>query len=80
MRTKQYTMGLVRNSGQNTVVKVRLEVEGKRAFVVWNAIRFGALELTSRMEIDPKRLQKADGRELDYFYCGALTLPKPENN
>ena len=81
MRVKSYRMrSLAVDHGKNTFVDLHLEIEGRRAFVVWDSVALGEFELQARLEIDPGLLQKASGRGCDFFYRGELVLPRPENN
>jgi hypothetical protein len=68
------------DNGKNSVVDLQLQFEGKRAFAIWDTISFGKYELTARLEINPKLLQKAGNCGYDFFYRGELVLPRPENN
>jgi hypothetical protein len=81
MREKLYRLrGLTVENGQNTLVDIDIEFEGKRAFAIWESISVGSLELKARVELDPKRLRKVNGQGCDFFYRGELVLPRPENN
>ncbi len=81
MSAKTYKIrGLALTHGQNTFVDLNLEFEGKRAFVIWDTVPVGHFELKARLEIDPKLLHKAEANGWDYYYCGHLVLPRPENN
>jgi hypothetical protein len=78
---KIYTMrSYAVENGQDSVVDLRLEFEGQRAFVIWDTIPFGEYQLTARLEINPKLLEKAPEPGYDFFYQGELVLPRPENN
>ncbi len=80
MRVKTYKMrGLAQNQGKNKYIELHLEFEGKRAFVVWDSIPVGEYEFKTRLEIDPKLLQKSESN-CDFLYRGELVLPRPENN
>jgi hypothetical protein len=61
-------------------VDLRLEFEGRRAYVVWDAIRWKGYELKVRLEVNRKLLQKADAEPYDYYYRGKLVLPRAEDN
>lgn len=66
------------SDGRSGFIDLNLEFEGKRAFVVWDAISVGGYMLKARVEIDPALLQKSAGA--DFVYRGRLVLPRPENN
>lgn len=81
MRVKTYKMrSLALDHGKSSFVDLHLEFEGRRAFVIWDSIALGGYELKARVEIDPQLLQRARGRSCDFYYCGELVLPRPENN
>jgi hypothetical protein len=81
MHEKQYKMrGRSVDNGKATFIDVDLEFEEGRAFVVWDSLRVGTLAIKARVEIDPNLLQVHAGRGCDYFYCGELILPRPQNN
>ncbi len=65
-------------NGKSGFINLDLEFEGKRAFVVWDAISVGDYLLKARVEIDPGLLQK--GTQSAYSYSGQLVLPNPRNN
>jgi len=67
-------------NGKTTCKDLKLEFEGKRAFVLWDSIAMGDFELKVRLELDPKQLERAGGSGWDYFYRGQLVLPRPEDN
>ncbi len=78
---KTYKMrGQAANGNTNAFVDLELEFEGKRAFVIWEAMELGNYQLQARMEIDPKLLQRVEDRVCDFVYHGELILPRPENN
>ena len=82
MRLKLYRMrSLAVENGKTTCKDLKLEFEGKRAFVLWDSIAMGDFELKVRLELDPKQLERAVGTpSWDYFYRGQLVLPRPEDN
>ncbi len=81
MRLKMYKMrSLAVENGKTAFVSLKLEFDGKRAFVIWDSVSLGAFMLKARMEIDPRLLLKDTGRDWDYLYRGKLVLPRPENN
>ncbi len=81
MRAKLYKMrSLAVENGPHTPLDLELEFEGKRAFVIWDSVTLGNYQLKARLEIDPKLLQKTETNVCDYFYCGKLVLPRPEDN
>jgi len=83
MRKKSFKLRSLTTSphGKSTFVDLPLQFEGKRAFVIWSSAPVGGLEFTARVEINPKLLQRlSNTRGCDYFYCGLLELPRPENN
>jgi hypothetical protein len=81
MQTKMYRMrGVTVENGKRDVLNLNLEFEGERAFVVLDTLPLGALELKTRLEIDPDLLQKGSGRDWDFLYRGNLVLPQPRNN
>ncbi len=81
MHAKLYTMrGSAVENGRNTDIEVDLEFDGARAFVIWDSITIGDLELKARVEIDPQLLRPLVQSDCDYLYCGELILPRPENN
>jgi hypothetical protein len=67
-------------NGENSVADLPLEFDGRRAFVIWDTISLGEYQLKARVEIDPKRLKRAQRRPWDYFYRGELVLPRPQDN
>ncbi len=66
------------SDGGSGFIDLNLEFEGKRAFVIWDAISVGDYMLKARVEIDPALLQKGNGAGL--VYRGQLVLPRPQNN
>ena len=81
MRLKLYKIrSLAVENGRTTCKDLRLEFEGKRAFVVWDSIPLGNYELKVRLELDPRRLEKGGGPGWDFFYRGQLVLPRPQDN
>jgi hypothetical protein len=81
MRVKLYTMrSLAVANGKNTLVDLRLEFEGKRAFAILESVPVGNFELKARVEIDPRLLEKSGGDCCDFFYRGQLSLPRPQDN
>ncbi len=79
MKTYKLRSATVDN-GKNSLADLRLEFDGKRAFVIWDSVRVGDYQLRARVEIDPKRLKKAQNRACDYLYRGQLVLPRPQDN
>jgi hypothetical protein len=67
-------------NGKTTCIDLRLEFEGKRAFVLWDSISMGNYELKVRVELDPKQLEEVRGPSWDFFYRGRLVLPRPQDN
>ena len=57
----------------------QLQIEGDRAFLVWDSVILGGEELVTRMELNPQLIHKDPTREI-YYYRGILELPQPENN
>ena len=81
MRVKSYKMrGLTLKNGKQASVELDLELEGKRAFAIWDSVSFGAYELKARVELNPKLLKKDTSLSCDFVYRGELVLPRPENN
>lgn len=81
MRAKLYKLrGRTVAKGKSEFIKLDLEFDGKRAFVIWDSISLGNYRLKARMEIDPRLLRAESGLECDYVYRGELVLPCPENN
>ncbi len=81
MRAKSYKLrGRAVAKGKLEAIKLDLEFDGKRAFVVWDSITLGNYLLKARVEIDPGLLREDSGRGCDYVYGGELVLPNPENN
>lgn len=81
MRAKTYRMrSLAVENGHETAVDLKLEFEGRRAFVILDSFKMGHFRLKTRLEIDPKLLQPDSGPGFDYLYRGQLVLPRPENN
>ena len=78
---KIYKMrSLAVENGKNSLVDLRLEFDGRRAFAIVDSIPIGKFELRARLEIDPKLLQKAGTQGYDFFYQGELVLPRPQDN
>ncbi len=67
-------------NGRRSRRDLQLEIEGTRAYVVWDSVTVGSYQLKARLEIDPELLLKSDRHGCDYFYSGALVLPRPEHN
>jgi hypothetical protein len=81
MRVKSYKLrSMAVKDGRRTCVELPLEFEGKRAFVIWDRINLGAYELKSRLEIDPRLLEKGTVNACEFLYSGDLVLPRPQNN
>jgi hypothetical protein len=81
MRVKHYKMrGLARENGKNTLIDLRLEFEGKRAFAIWDSLSLGNYQLKVRLELDPAQLEPVARRDCDYYYRGQLVLPRPQDN
>jgi hypothetical protein len=81
MHVKSYKIRSLRSEqGKVNSADMDLEFEGEQAFVIWDSITVGELTLKARVEIDPLLLRKEAGSDFDFFYAGALVLPKPENN
>ncbi len=81
MRVKLYKMrGLSHQAGQNRLIDLDLEFDGKRAFAILDSIRLGNYKLKARLEIDPRLLKKITDECCDFFYRGKLVLPTPQNN
>ena len=57
-----------------------LEIEGKRAFVIWDTTTVGDFQLQARIEVNPKLLKRIRGRNAEYTYRGELVLPRPQDN
>ena len=81
MRAKLYKMrGRAMAKGKVEFIKLDLEFEGKRAFVIWESVQVRGFLIKARVEIDPKLLRADSGRGCDYVYRGELVLPNPELN
>ena len=81
MGVKSYKMrSLTVKNGKQAFNYLDLEFEGTRAYVVWDSVPVGEYQLKARLEIDPTLLMKSGGRGCDFFYHGALVLPRPELN
>ena len=68
------------DNGKNSFIDLRLEFEGPRAFAIWDTIALGPYQLTARLEINPRLLQKSRHQEVDFYYQGELVLPRPQDN
>jgi hypothetical protein len=81
MRVKSYKLRSVAvKNGLRTCIELPLEFEGKRAFVIWDCVSLGAYKFKTRVEINPKLLQKSDPDATAFSYSGKLELPRPQNN
>jgi hypothetical protein len=81
MRDKSYKLRSVAvKDGLKTCIELPLEFEGKRAFVVWDQVSLGAYEFKTRMEIDPRLLEKVPVNGSEFHYSGDLVIPCPHNN
>jgi hypothetical protein len=81
MQIKVFKMrGLTVEQGKEAFVVFDLELEGERAFLVWDSITLGQFNLKARVEIDPELLERSGDRGCDFHYLGQLVLPRPENN
>ncbi len=67
-------------NGKQAFKDLELEFDGVRAYVVWDTVPVGSYQLKARLEINPALLMKSGGRGCDFFYQGALVLPRPELN
>ena len=67
-------------NGKYSLVNLRLQFDGRRAFAIWDSIPVGNLELQARLELNPKLLQKVASGKCDFFYRGDLVLPRPQDN
>ena len=81
MRMKSYKMRswTVKN-GMRSCKDLQLEIEGTRAYVIWDSVTVGSYQLKARLEIDPTLLMKSSRHGCDYFYNGPLVLPRPDHN
>jgi hypothetical protein len=80
MQIKRYKMRSVAvENGRKTLVEFPLEIEGDRAFVIWDTILLPGYKFKARLEIDPDLLEKISS-SCDFQYSGDLILPRPENN
>ena len=81
MRPKRYIMqSMAMNRGKKSPVKLPVEFEDKRAFVVWDSLVLGNFELKARVEINPSLLMPTTTSGCDFVYRGRLVLPRPEDN
>ncbi len=67
-------------AGRSAEFNFPLEFEGHRAYVIFDSVNLGKLLFKTRIEIDPKLVQKLSRGGKDYCYRGELDLPRPENN
>ncbi len=78
---KTYKMrSLAIENGKNSLVDLRLEFDGSRAFAIWDAIPVGKYELRARLELNPELLERVGKPGYDFFYQGELVLPRPQDN
>lgn len=81
MAKSSYMMqSLALDNGEHRFMDLPLEFEGRRAFVIWDAARLGGCIVKARLEINAKLLQRIDRCGCDFFYCGWLHLPRPQDN
>jgi len=79
---KIYKMrSLAVENGKNSLVDLRLEFDGTRAYAIWDSVAVGKYELRARLELNPKLLlRREDNSGYDFFYQGELILPRPQDN
>jgi len=78
---KIYKMrSLAIKNGKNSLVDLRFEFDGTRAFAIWDATPVGKYELRARLELNPELLQRVGNPGYDFFYQGELVLPRPQDN
>lgn len=66
--------------GKKVLIHFQLDLEGTRAYLVWDTFTVGRMIVKARVELNPRLLRRIAGKSSNYFYRGKITLPRPENN